>query len=76
MKTGDLVTYVPSWAQRAGSPVIEAVVRRVHRDGTVTVEARFVRNPDGSVRPGYLGVKKAGWLPMSSLSSRCPPPWP
>ena len=57
MKKGDLVTYVPSWS-RNRSPVIEARVRRVHRDGTVSIEATFVRRPDGTTAPGYLGIKQ------------------
>lgn len=33
---------------------ISAIVRRVHRDGTVTVEARFVLDKDGNATGGYL----------------------
>jgi hypothetical protein len=57
MKKGDLVTYVPHWS-RDRSTVIEARVRRVHRDGSVSIEATFVRKPDGSTAPGYLGIKQ------------------
>ena len=57
MKKGDLVTYVPQWS-RDRKTVIEARVRRVHRDGSVSIEATFVRKPDGSIVPGYLGLKQ------------------
>ncbi len=57
MKKGDLVTYSPRWS-RDRSCVIEARVRRMHRDGSVSIEATFVRNPDGSTQPGWLGLKQ------------------
>lgn len=57
MKRGDRVTYVPSWS-KSGSPVIEAIVRRAHRDGSVSIEASFVRNPDGTTQLGWLGIKQ------------------
>ena len=58
MKKGDTVTYVPAWARRFGKPVIEARVRRVHRDGSVSIEATFVRGDNGEVVPGYLGIRQ------------------
>lgn len=59
MRKGDLVTYVPYWSKKAGSTTqIEARVRRVHRDGTVSIEATFVRKSDGTRSPGYLGIKQ------------------
>ena len=57
LKKGDQVTYVPAWSRKAG-PVIEAIVRRVHRDGSVSIEASFIRNPDGTTVPGWLGIKQ------------------
>lgn len=57
MKKGDLVTYVPRWS-RDNQTVIEACVRRIHRDGSISIEATFVRKQDGSVAPGYLGIKQ------------------
>jgi len=57
MKKGDLVTYVPRWS-KLDRGCIEARVRRVHRDGSVSIEATFVRHRDGSVAPGYLGIKQ------------------
>lgn len=57
MKKGDLVTYVPQWS-KPDRGCIEARVRRVHRDGTVSIEATFVRRPDGTTAPGYLGIKQ------------------
>lgn len=57
MKKGDLVTYVPRWSLDR-STVIEARVRRVHRDGSVSIEATFVRGDNGEVVPGYLGIRQ------------------
>lgn len=57
MKKGDLVTYVPAWARPKTKPVIEARVRRAHRDGTVTIEATFCRNDNGERTGCYLGLK-------------------
>lgn len=54
MKTarrGQFVTY------KAGHLTIRAIVRNVHRDGTSTVEARFVLNRDGIPISGYLGYR-------------------
>ena len=57
MKKGDLVTYVPHWSKPERG-CIKARMRRVHRDGSVSIEASFVRRPDGTTAPGYLGVKQ------------------
>lgn len=37
--------------------VVEAIVRAVHGDGTVTVEARFCRDKQGDRSGGYLGYR-------------------
>jgi len=43
---------------RVHNQTISAIVRRVHRDGTATVEARFVLDEEGNVTPGcYLGYR-------------------
>lgn len=58
MTKGDLVTYVPGWS-KTDKPVIEARVRRVHRDGTVSIEATFCRDDKTGERVGcYLGLKQ------------------
>lgn len=57
MKKGDLVTYVPAWARPKTKPVIEARVRRAHRDGTVTIEATFCHDDNGERTGCYLGLK-------------------
>ena len=49
----DHVTY-RNWT---GYCVISAIVRTVHRDGTATVEARFVLDDQGQPQPGYLGYR-------------------
>jgi hypothetical protein len=36
---------------------VAAIVRRAHRDGTVTVEARFFVNSAGAREVGYLGYR-------------------
>jgi hypothetical protein len=56
MKKGDKVTYVPHLLRDGGC--VEARVRRVHRDGSVSIEATFFRRPDGTHVPGYLGLKQ------------------
>lgn len=50
-KRHDFVTY------KARGMTISAIVRRAHRDGTCTVEARFVFDESGKSRPGYLGYR-------------------
>jgi hypothetical protein len=57
MRKGDLVTYVPSWSKTT-KPVIEARVRRVHRDGSVSIEATFCRDDSGERVGCYLGLKQ------------------
>lgn len=52
MKRGDHITYSPG---QTGKVRVRGIVRRIHRDGTVTVEARFFLDPDGKDVPGYLG---------------------
>lgn len=50
MRKGTKVTYdTPAGAKCTG------IVRRAHRDGSVTVEAGLVLNNDGSVQPGWVG---------------------
>jgi hypothetical protein len=60
LKKGDFVTYSPQWSMplpKARRPVIEAIVRTAHKDGTVTIEARFILPPTGERHVGgYLGV--------------------
>lgn len=68
MRRGDHVTYVPHWS-KTGDPVIEAIVRRVHRDGSVSIEASFVRNPDGTTQPGWLGIKQRVAADVLTLSN-------
>jgi hypothetical protein len=51
---GDFVTY----ALRLNGPYrIQATVRTVHRDGSVTVEARHVLRSDGKPHGAYLGYR-------------------
>lgn len=40
-----------------GDSKVRAMVTRVHRDGSVTVQARFFVRPDGTDLPGFLGYK-------------------
>jgi hypothetical protein len=54
MKRGTKVTY-RLWHTPAGH--VEAVVRRLHRDGSATVEARFFVDPDGRRSGCYLGYR-------------------
>lgn len=52
MKKGDFVTY-----RCAADGQVRAIVRTVHRDGSVTVEARHHLNREGNPDGGYLGYK-------------------
>jgi hypothetical protein len=36
---------------------VSAIVKRVHRDGTATIESRFFLREDGEIVPGYLGYR-------------------
>ncbi|NEV75484.1 hypothetical protein DYI24_00110 [Rhodopseudomonas sp. BR0C11] len=47
---------------------VSAIVKRRHRDGTATVEARFVMNQDGTERGCYLGFRYR--LSVSILAMR------
>lgn len=49
LKKGDTVFYT------ARADTVRAVVVRVHRDGSVTVEAKFAVDAAGKDRAGYLG---------------------
>lgn len=49
---GQHVTY-----KAASGSMVEAIIRRIHRDGSYTVESRFLRTADGDRVPGYLGFK-------------------
>jgi len=53
MKPGTPVTYRPRYLDFD----VSAVVRRQHRDGTVTVEARHVLDEHGKPDSGYLGYR-------------------
>lgn len=50
-KLHQIVTY------QANNDTIRAIVRRVHRDGTVTVEARHVLDRKGRAVGGYIGFR-------------------
>lgn len=52
MKLEDSVIYLDTVNRR-----ILAIVRCVHRDGTYTVESRFVLNDKGEREGPYLGYK-------------------
>ena len=54
LKRGDHITYSPG---QTGKVRVRGMVRRLHRDGSVTVEARFFLDPDGKDVPGYLGYE-------------------
>lgn len=51
LRKSDAVTYP------VRGSAIRARVTRVHRDGTVTVEAQFYLDANGKEVPGYLGFK-------------------
>lgn len=51
LKPGTHVTYRP----RHLDFNVSAIVRHVHRDGTVTVEARHILDDNGEPEGGYLG---------------------
>lgn len=61
------VTY-RAW-EGVGAP-ISAIVCRVHRDGTATIEACHFLKDDGSVYAGYLGDRYR--LPQRRLRPVCP----
>lgn len=49
---GSFVTY-----RAACGPLVEGIIRRDHRDGFYTVEARHVLGEAGERKPGYLGFR-------------------
>ncbi len=53
MRKGDIVTYKVWWSKQR----VNAIVRSVHRDGSVTVEARFMLDEKGEREGGYVGHK-------------------
>lgn len=54
-KKGEHVQY--KLQKRGNGCKVEAIVRRTHRDGSVTVEARFFVNAAGAREGGYLGYR-------------------
>ncbi|WBU27571.1 hypothetical protein OOZ54_12790 [Rhodopseudomonas palustris] len=60
---GAPVTYTCGHGDR-----VSAIVKRRHRDGTATVEARFVMNSDGTERGCYLGFRYR--MNVSNLAMR------
>lgn len=55
MKKGDLVTHGVWWSR---TQRVEAIVRAVHRDGSVTVEDRFTLDAAGNRRGCYINNKQ------------------
>lgn len=52
LRRGDFVTYaVPD----VPGTRVESLVKTVHHNGEVTIQARFILNADGTRRPGFLG---------------------
>lgn len=52
MRKHDIITYTTSIGMR-----VQAIVRRMHRDGTVTIEERFVLH-GGKPVGTYLGHRR------------------
>ncbi len=58
-------------ALEGAGPTISAIVRCAHKDGTATVEARFVLDGDGNkIVPGYLGYRYR--IDQAVLTPVCP----
>lgn len=55
MKKGDFVLYSLPFTNRMAD--VRAIVRTMHRDGTVTIEARHVLDKNGKPEGGYLGYR-------------------
>lgn len=49
--------FVTYRALEGAGPKVGAIIRRVHKDGTATVQARFSINDDGTenIHAGFLG---------------------